>query len=226
MNRRVLLVTLGVTVLAGCRGMPVAESVAPVETVIAGLADSPAAIAQRQRIERLGLADGDCVAPGWTLAGRVALSNGKDGGSGRIEWSQSAGAVRIELTAPVTRQGWALEIDADGATLHGVPNGPLHGRDANALLRNNTGWDIPVAGLGCWVRGAWASEAVFGQARVGYAADERVQRIEQAGWVIDYADWRPDPASGVDLPARITALRSMDRVRLVVDRWGVDEAGI
>ena len=47
-------------------------------------------------------------------------------------------------------------------------------------------------------------------------------RIEQAGWVIDYADWRLDQVSGVELPARITALRGENRVRLVVDRWGAD----
>ena len=68
----------------------------------------------------------------------------------------------------------------------------------------------------------WASEAAIGAALVGYGEDGRVQRIEQAGWIIDYADWKPDAISGVDLPARITALRKTDRVRLVVDRWAVD----
>lgn len=207
--------------LAGCRGVPMADRV-PVETVVGSEADSPAAIAHRQRIARLGLTDGVCAAPAWAMTGRVALSNGSDGGSGRIEWSQSGGKVRIGLSAPVTRQGWVLEVDAGGATLQGVPDGPLHGTDAAALLRDSTGWDIPVTGLGCWVRGAWASEAVFGPPAIGYGADGQVQRIEQAGWAIDYADWRFDPASDVELPGRITALRGENRVRLVVDRWGED----
>ena len=218
MNARVWL-ALGLVVLAGCRGIPLAEQTAPVETVLGNHADSAAAIAHRQRIQQLGLAEGDCAGPAWAMTGRVALSNGKDGGSGRIEWSQSGGKVRIELTAPVTRQGWALDVDAGGATLHGVAGGPVRGADAAMLLHERTGWDIPVAGLGCWVRGAWANEGVFGPAMVGYAADGRVQRIEQAGWVVDYADWSPDAGSGVELPARITALRNTDRVRLIVDRW-------
>ena len=220
MNRRLWL-ALGLSMLAGCRGVPMADR-APVETVIGSEADSPAAIAHRLRIARLGLADGACAAPEWAMTGRVALSNGKDGGSGRIEWSQSGGKVRIGLSAPVTRQGWVLEVDAGGATLQGVPDGPVHGADAAALLRDRTGWDIPVTGLGCWVRGAWASEGAFGQARVGYGADGSVQRIDQAGWVIEYADWRLDAVSGVELPARISAQRGENRVRLVVDRWGAD----
>ena len=220
MNRRLWL-ALGLSMLAGCRGVPMADR-APVETVIGSEADSPAATAHRQRIDRLGLADGACAAPEWAMTGRVALSNGKDGGSGRIEWSQSGGKVRIGLSAPVTRQGWVLEVDAGGATLQGVPDGPVHGADAAALLLDRTGWDIPVTGLGCWVRGAWASEGAFGQARVGYGADGSVQRIDQAGWIIEYAEWRLDAVSGVELPARITALRGEKRVRLVVDRWGAD----
>ena len=218
---RLLWLALGLAMLAGCRGVPMADR-PPVETVVGSEAESPAAIAHRQRIARLGLADGACAAPEWAMTGRVALSNGKDGGSGRLEWSQSAGKVRIGLSAPVTRQGWVLEVDAGGATLLGVPDGPVHGADAAALLLDRTGWDIPVTGLGCWVRGAWASEGAFGQARVGYGADGSVQRIDQAGWVIEYADWRLDAVSGVELPARISAQRGENRVRLVVDRWGAD----
>ena len=213
---------LGLAVLAGCRGVPLVERTAPVETILSSEMNSPGAIAYRQRIRQLGLAEGDCAGPAWAMTGRVALSNGKDGGSGRIEWTQSAGKARIELTAPVTRQGWALDIDAGGASLQGVPNGPVGGTDAATLLREHTGWDIPVAGLGCWVRGAWASEVAFGEARVAFGADGQVQRIEQAGWTIDYTDWRMDAGSGVEMPSRVIALRGENHVRLVVDRWGAD----
>ena len=220
MNPRVGL-ALGLAMLAGCRSVPMADPHVA-KTVLGGEAAAVAATAHHVRIARLGLADGDCAAPEWAMTGRVAVSNGKDGGSGRLEWSQSNGKARIGLSAPVTRQGWVLELDADGATLQGVPDGPVHGADAAALLRDRTGWDIPVAGLGCWVRGAWASETTFGEPKVGYDADGSVQRIEQGGWVIDYADWRLDPASGVELPARVTASRGESRVRLVVDRWSGD----
>ena len=213
---------LGMVGLVGCRGVPVSEPAKPVETVVGVQSESAAAIAHRTRIERLGLADGDCAGPAWAMTGRVALSNGKDGGSGRIEWVQGGGQVRVGLTAPVTRQGWVLEVGAGGATLQGVPNGPLRGVDAGALLHDSTGWDIPVAGLGCWLRGAWADSAALGEAKAGYDAAGQLQRIEQAGWTIDYSDWQPDAAVGVELPGRISARRGTDRVRLAVDRWNAD----
>ena len=104
-----------------------------------------AAAAQQSRAEALGLAAGDCGAPGWTMTGRVALSNGKDGGSGQLEWTQGGGNLHLLLSAPITRQNWILDVDAQGATLHGVANGPLHGDDAARLEPDPHRLDEPEA---------------------------------------------------------------------------------
>ena len=181
-----------------------------------------AAAAQQVRAAALGLAAGDCTAPGWAMTGRVALSNGKDGGSGQLEWTQGAGSLHLMLSAPITRQTWVLDADAKGATLQGVPNGPLRGDDAARLLREATGWDIPVAALGCWLRAVQADPAVFGAAEIRYGADLLPLRIEQGGWTVDYSGWKPDPFSRLPMPSRINAQRGDNRVRLVVDRWGLE----
>lgn len=207
---RLAVATLAV-LLAGCASLPAAAPPA-------ALSDEPAfEAAQLQREAALGLAQGDCAAPAWTLTGRVALSNGKDGGSGRIDWSQADGSTAVTLSAPVTRQSWTLRTSRSGAVLEGVANGPLSGHDAQNLLRDTTGWQIPVAALGCWVRGARADAAV-GVAAIRYGADGRPARIEQGGWRIDYEAWGED--EGLAVPTRLSAERGEDRVRLVVDRWG------
>ncbi len=208
--RRRVSVAAACLVLAGC------QTVAMKPVVV-----DPAAAqaAQRAREAALGLAAGDCAVPNWSMAGRVALSNGRDGGSGRVEWLQGDGRMQVSLSAPITRQSWVLAIDQGEATLDGVPNGPLSGRDPGALLRAATGWDIPVAALGCWVRGAHADVARFGTPRVEFGADLLPMRVAQGGWVVDYDDWKADPVSGLPMPGRINAQRGEDRVRLVVDRW-------
>ena len=199
--------------LAGCASLtpPLLRPVDPVA----------AEAAQRQRAQALGLAAGDCAAPDWAMVGRVALSNGRQGGSGRIEWTQGAGATHLQLSAPVTRQSWVLDVAADGvASLQGVADAPLRDVDAARLLRETTGWDIPVSALGCWLRAAAANEERFGPALIDDDMDLLPRRIEQDGWTIDYDDWQPDPVSGLSMPARIEARRDSNRVRLVIDRWG------
>ena len=157
--------------------------------------------------------------PSWSLQGRVALSNGRNGGSGNLDWRQQGGGYEVALSAPVTRQSWRLSGDASAARLEGLEGGTRTGSDPEQLLREATGWEIPVAALSSWVRGARADEAAFGPATVAFGADRRLARIEQAGWTIDYAAWQPQAADTLILPVRLNAQRGQAKVRLIVDRW-------
>lgn len=157
----------------------------------------------------------------WDMTGRVALSNGRQGGNGRIEWRGDIDgrAYVVSLSAPVTRQSWRLTGDASGATLEGLAGGARSGADAATLLREATGWEIPVRALSAWLVGARAA-AEFGPATLAFAADRSLAALEQDGWRVRYADWRTGDFAGVGaMPGRIEAERGDARVRLVVDDW-------
>ncbi|HST45784.1 MAG TPA: lipoprotein insertase outer membrane protein LolB [Luteimonas sp.] len=156
--------------------------------------------------------------PAWMLSGRVAVSRGRDGGSGRLDWRQDGDQFTVTLAAPVTRQGWRLDGDGSGARLDGLEGGTREGPDAAALLLDATRLEVPVAALASWVRGARADVTRFGPAEVAFGADRRPARLVQGGWTIDYRSWVE-----VDdrvLPQRLDAVRGDARVRLVVDSWG------
>lgn len=202
--------------LAGCATVPTSG-------FLSGAELTAAQAAQQVRAAAVGLAQGDCGAPSWVMTGRVALSNGKQGGSGQLEWTQGQGQLRLMLTTPVTKQGWLLEADATGATLQNLSDGAQRqDSDAARLLHTATGWDVPVSALGCWMRGIAANTAQFGAAQLRYGADAMPQQLEQNGWVIRYERWQQDPFSHQLMPSRIEATRGQDRVRLAVDRWGLE----
>lgn len=191
-----------VLALAACASAPVRTGPAVPEAV---------AEAAQQARESALRAD-----PSWSLGGRIAISNGRDGGSGRLEWQQAGERFEVALSAPVTRQSWRLSGDATRARLEGLEGGPRIGPDATEVLRAATGWDIPVVALADWVRGARAD--ALGPASIHYDAAGRPARIEQGGWTIDYV-WPGADAEPLR-PARIEARRGEARVRLVVDQWG------
>lgn len=210
-----LLPVLAAAGLSACAGQPVRQA-PPIAAA--------AALSAQQAREAALHAD-----PDWSLAGRVALSNGRQGGSGRLDWQQDGARYAVSLSAPVTRQSWRLRGDPGGAVLEGLEGGPRHGADPGRLLQESTGWEIPVAALPDWLRGVRAPAQ--GPAALAFGDDGRLASIEQGGWRIDYADWRlPEPAadplaptaSRVALPHRIEATRGQARVRLVVDAWGED----
>ncbi|MEO6137144.1 MAG: lipoprotein insertase outer membrane protein LolB [Luteimonas sp.] len=153
----------------------------------------------------------------WSLQGRVALSNGRNGGSGRIDWHQDGMHYDVTLSAPITRQGWRLSGDPEMARVDGLTGGPRVGADAETLLRDATGWVIPVAALASWVRGA--ATVTVPTPTLEFAPDGHLSQLQQAGWTIDYSDWRMQSALGIELPHRLNASQGNAKVRLVIDQW-------
>ena len=151
----------------------------------------------------------------WSFSGRIAVSNANDSGSGRIEWAQDGGSYEIELRAPVTRRSWRLRGEPGWAILEGLDGGPFEGDSAEQLLAEHVGWNVPLADLAAWVRGARAA----GSSDVEFAPDGRPSRLRQGGWVIEYRGWREGEPL---LPSKVFAQRGEERVRLLVDRWDVD----
>ena len=217
MSRRIACAALVAAVLSACTSVPVRPPLQTVELDEASKARAQAQLAAREAAVRAW--------PELGFTGRVAMSNGRDGGSGRIEWRQAGAEYRVTLSAPVTRQSWQLQGGPGGARIDGLEGGPREGADVAALLWEATGFEIPVAALAAWAAGTRAPEAVSGAAEVGFDAGGRLARLQQDGWTIDYLEWQPEPgAGGHALPTRINAQRDAARVRLIVDAWSADPA--
>ncbi|HYG06978.1 MAG TPA: lipoprotein insertase outer membrane protein LolB [Stenotrophomonas sp.] len=158
--------------------------------------------------------------PDWSFQGRAAISKGRNGGSGRVDWRQTGREYRIQLSAPVTRQSWVLS--GDGATgqarLEGVDGGPRAGNDAQEVLYQATGWQIPVEGLPAWVRGLVDD----GQPGVLLDGEGRPAALEQDGWQVQYQEWFPPQDGRPALPKRIEARNGDAKVRLLLDAWSAD----
>ena len=157
--------------------------------------------------------------PRWSFEGRVAISNAGKGGNGRIDWQQNEATYAVSLSAPVTRQSWRLsgDVHSEAGTLEGLEGGPRHSEDAEALLLEATGWDIPVNALARWVLGLPAEG--FPVEMRAFSTHGHLQSLQQAGWRIDSTQWSEAQGSQPALPSRIEARRDQAVVRLIVDRW-------
>lgn len=197
--------------MAGCatRG-PTSD--APVLTDAAALASARTAQASRQAWLE--------ARTDWTFAGRVAVNANGKGGSGRIDWKQTASTVyEVALSAPVTRQSWRLSGDlASGAArLEGLEGGTREGADAERLLGEATGWNIPVASLARWARGLEDPTAATELAE--YGVDGYLRTLRQRGWRVDYLEWTPAEGAQPAMPRRIEARREGATVKLAIDQW-------
>lgn len=176
---------------------------APVATRAPAVADTDA-----QAARELALA----ATTRWSFSGKVAVSQSGDGGSARIDWTQAGPDFDIRLAAPVTRQSWRLSRHGGVARLDGLAGGPRQGPDAEALLLEATGWQLPVDTLAAWVRGTRAGAG----AALESDPQGRPSLIHEQGWTVEYRAW---DAGSPALPLRVFARKDAASVRLVIERW-------
>lgn len=148
------------------------------------------------------------------LAGRIAISDGKDGGSGRFDWQQRGLAYSLRFVAPITARNWRLEAQPGQALLI-ESNGAVRVADsAEELLRRELRWHLPSDSLRYWVLGMRAPGA---DSEVEFDADGQLTVLRQSGWEIRYIEFDRtlDPA----LPRKLFARSGEHQVRISVRKW-------
>lgn len=152
----------------------------------------------------------------WSLQGRLGVSDGKDGGSGSFNWTQTGEQYEFVLRAPITGKSFRLSGGPDGAVLEGVTPEPLHGPDAEALMRKALGWEVPLRDLRAWVLGMRADS---GPAELSFGADRLPSLLQQDGWTVEYRQW--DSTHQPALPSKVFAARPPYKVRLSIESWNL-----
>ena len=150
----------------------------------------------------------------WVLQGRLGVSDGKHGGSGSFSWTQNGDKYEFVLRAPITGKSFRLSGDPAGALLEGLDRGPLRGPDAETLMREALGWEVPLRDLRAWVLGLRADS---GPAELSFGANRLPSLLRQDGWAVDYREW--DATRKPPLPTKVYAERSPFKVKLSIESW-------
>jgi outer membrane lipoprotein LolB len=156
----------------------------------------------------------------WSLRGRIAVSDGRDGGSGRVDWRVDGNYYLVEVRAPVTGGSWRLSGGDGLAQLDGVHAEPVRDIDPEALLAREIGWVLPVVAARDWVRGLAVDPRSAQILRDGNGLPAQI--VEQ-GWRIEYLDWFPASSGRPALPRRVVARRAPHELRLAVADWRFGE---
>lgn len=191
---------LGAALLAACSPVPrrAAE-------------DPEAARAYAERASRLASVDR------WEIDGRLAITDGHDGGSGSLTWIRNGESTVMRFRGAFGRGSWELRADPEEARLV-LADGDTHtAAELAELVRTQVGWRVPVEALAWWVRGLAAGSDVTAR-----QLDEagRLTRLEQSGWIVEFGGYRDDHPAG--LPGRVVARRDEYAVKLAIRDWRLD----
>lgn len=156
----------------------------------------------------------------WSMTGRLAVSNERDGGSGHFNWKNDAGGSRMDFHGALGRGAWRLVADASGAELELADGSVKRAADIDLLIRDQVGWKIPADNLSWWVRGMVAPGAFTER-----VIDENgnMGNLLQDGWAIEYGSYKD--FEGISLPVKMTARQAEWKVKLVIKKWNLDSQG-
>lgn len=174
--------------------------------------DPAFAEAYQQRLEHLQSIDR------WAVEGRLAISDGSEGGSGSLEWLHDGQVTRMSFHGTLGRGAWQLLADSSGARLE-LANGSVQQSPSVAeLVMDQVGWKVPVEALSWWIKGLahpdeWESRKLD--------EEGRLESLRQFGWDVDFDNYG-EPAN-FWLPARLTARRGDYRVKMAVRKWRLGE---
>jgi outer membrane lipoprotein LolB len=152
----------------------------------------------------------------WAFEGRLAVNDGKDGGSGYLEWTNHGDSTSMNFHGALGRGAWRLETDDDGAVLE-LADGEVHrAASVSQLVESRLGWEFPVDALAWWVR---ACAAPGDWDRRELDDNGRLSTLSQFGWLIEYGNYRD--IGGVYMPLKLTARRDAYAVKLAMRNWSV-----
>jgi len=157
----------------------------------------------------------DAPSTPFDLSGRVLVRYDGRAFSSGLRWQHAAERTEIWLSSPVGTVLAHIIDDGDGAVLTAADERQYRAASVESLTRQALGWELPVARLKFWVRGEVAPGSP--PDAIVRGSDQRIARLEQAGWRIDFDHYPAQEYGG--LPRRLNLMRGSQEIRLVIDTW-------
>jgi len=157
----------------------------------------------------------------WLLHGRVSIQTADDGGVADLIWHQSKQAFSIQLNAPLGAGALELSSVAGGVVLSSSGGEQLFASDAETLLQNLQGWQLPVSGLRYWLLAVPVPKKPY--QLISWLDNQQLHVMQQDGWHIEFRQYQQ--VGKLWLPRKIFMHRLDDAevdVRVVIRRWTLD----
>lgn len=153
----------------------------------------------------------------WRLDGRIAVQSPSDAFQAGLSWEHEGRQDRVQVSGPLSQGAYSIVLQDDLILIRDNKGNVRSSRNGAALLRDELGVAVPLAGLRYWVLGLGDPSTT--PAERFYDQEGRLRQLSQNGWKLDYLAYTP--VGDLVLPQKISA-RSRDlKLKLFVDDWSI-----
>lgn len=152
----------------------------------------------------------------WNLAGLIAIHDGSNSGSANLVWQQRGPNYYIHAFGPLGMNAFQLQGTPSYSQLMMANGKKLSAPTPEAILKQETGWSLPVSNMYYWIRGMEAPND-FAQKR--FDAYHHLMELRQSNWLIRYLNYTS--VNNVDVPSKIFMSCPGLNVKIVISQWQI-----
>jgi outer membrane lipoprotein LolB len=152
----------------------------------------------------------------WQIEGRIGVETPQQSLSADALWVQQQNRYHMTFSGALGLGTVTLSNQSGNIVLVNAKGKRFVADSAPALMQQQLGWYVPVAGLYYWVRGLPIPGVALQRHLNQYGT---LQSLDQQGWHIVYNNYRDQ--QGFVLPGRLIMTRDKLRVVLLINRWVV-----
>lgn len=144
----------------------------------------------------------------WQLSGKIGIKTSQGADSAYLNWQHCGEHFVIRLNGPLGTGAAKLVGDDQQVTLFVSGETPVSAANAEQLLWQHFGWQLPVEQLRFWVVGIPSPKQTYRYQQLGFT---------QSGWTLSYP--RQTVQQEYTLPAKASAQTEELHVTLILRDW-------
>lgn len=150
----------------------------------------------------------------WHAKGRLAVKNGDKGGNASFVWQQVGDRYQVQMHGPFG-SGAVVITGGPHHVIAKESNGKTHRASTpEALMQQLAGWQVPLTGLQCWIRGVPIPDVKVSLQKMN--AQGLLENLVQDGWNIHISEYTQDR---MPLPKKMQLQHGKLKIKLIVTSW-------
>ena len=156
----------------------------------------------------------------WTLLGTAVVRSSGRASRVAVRWRQAKDSYHLRFTARLGVGLFEIEGSEAGVEATFSDGRSVQAESPEALLEQELGWSVPLAGLRHWIVGVPAPDGA--PATMQLDGQGRLAALQQGGWSVAYEEY--GALDDLALPTRVRFDGESVEATVVIRRWTAGDA--